>query len=121
MIDFSNSTFLKLSPSQPSEEVTAMLVHGEEIHRSFQGTRDSVHFTNKRIICVNVQGLTGKKVDYSSLPYAKVQAWSVESAGTFDRDCELEVWFSGLGMVRLEFSGSVDIASIGQIIGDHVL
>ena len=35
--------------------------------------------------------------------------------------CELEVWFSGLGKVRLEFSGSVDIHVIGRIIGDHVL
>ena len=98
-----------------------MLVEGEQVFRSFQGMRDSVHFTSKRILCKNVQGITGKKTDYSSLPYSKVQAWSVETAGTFDRDCELEVWFSGLGKVRLEFSGSVDIHVIGRIIGDHVL
>ena len=121
MIDFSNSVIVKLRPSEPGDDVTGMLVNGEEFYRSFKGSRDSVHFTSKRIICVNVQGITGKKTDYSSLPYSKVQAWSVETAGTFDRDCELEVWFSGLGKVRLEFAGSVDIKVIGQIIGDHVL
>jgi hypothetical protein len=121
MIDFANSTIVKLSPSEPGEEVLSMLVKDEEMYRSFKGSRDSVHFTSKRIICVNVQGITGKKVDYSSLPYTKVQAWSVETAGRFDRDCELEVWYSGLGKVRLEFAGSVDIKLIGQIIGDHVL
>jgi hypothetical protein len=121
MIDFNNSTLVKLGPSQPGEDVISMLVQGEEIYRSFKGSRDSVHFTSKRIICINVQGITGKKTDYSSLPYSKVQAWSVETAGTFDRDCELEVWYSGLGKVRLEFAGSVDIKVIGQIIGDHVL
>ena len=121
MIDFTNSTIVKLKPSQPGEDVMSMLVEGEQVFRSFQGMRDSVHFTSKRILCKNVQGITGKKTDYSSLPYSKVQAWSVETAGTFDRDCELEVWFSGLGKVRLEFSGSVDIHVIGRIIGDHVL
>jgi Bacterial PH domain len=50
-----------------------------------------------------------------------VQAWSIETAGTFDRDCELEDWYSGLGKMRLEFAGSVDVHVIGRIIGDHVL
>jgi hypothetical protein len=121
MIDFANGTIVKLSPSQAGEDVMNMLVQGEEVHRSFKGARDSVHFTSRRIIAVNVQGLTGRKTDYSSLPYSKIQAWSVETAGRFDRDCELEMWFSGLGKVRLEFAGSVDIKVLGQIIGDHVL
>ena len=121
MIDFANSTIIKLGPSQAGPDVGAMLINGEQVYRSFKGVRDSVHFTSKRIIAVNVQGITGKKTDYSSLPYSKIQAWSVETAGTFDRDCELEIWFSGLGKVRLEFSGSVDIKVLGQIIGDHVL
>jgi hypothetical protein len=64
--------------------------------------RDFVAFTNKRLIAVNVQGLTGKKRDYSSLPYNKIQAWSVDTAGTFDFDAELELWFSGLGKVHLD-------------------
>ena len=82
---------------------------------------DSVVFTNKRLIAINVQGLTGKKRDYSSLPYNKIQAWSIETAGRFDLDAELEPWFSGLGKVRLDFKGQVDIRSIGQLIGKHVL
>lgn len=121
MIDFANGTIVKLRPSQPDDGVLAQLLTGEQVFRSFRGIRDSVHFTSKRIIAVNVQGITGKKVDFTSLPYSKIQAWSIETAGTFDRDCELEVYFSGLGKVRLEFAGSVDIAVLGRIIGDHVL
>jgi hypothetical protein len=64
--------------------------------------------------------MTGKKRDYSSLPYSKIQAWSIETASTFD-DAELELWFSGLGKVRLEFSGAADIHSIGQLVGEYVL
>jgi len=77
-------------------------------HLSFKGMRDSVVFTNKRLIAINVQGLTGKKRDYTSLPYSKIQAWSIETAGRFDLDAELELWFSGLGRVRLDFKGQVD-------------
>ncbi|MFC4812970.1 PH domain-containing protein, partial [Paenibacillus sp. GCM10023250] len=106
MIDFQNGTFVKLSPSNPQDlmaEIGPMLVAGEQVFLSFKGIRDSVVFTNKRLISLNVQGLTGKKRDYTSLPYSKIQAFSVETAGTFDLDAELELWFSGLGRVRLEF------------------
>ncbi len=124
MIDFQNGAFFKLGPSNPKEiqaELGPLLVEGETIHLSFKGMRDSVVFTNRRLIAVNVQGLTGKKRDYSSLPYSKIQAWSVETAGTFDLDAELELWFSGLGKVHLDFKGRVDIRKIGQLIGKHVL
>lgn len=124
MIDFQNGTYVKLSPSNPQDlmaELGPMLVAGEQVFLSFKGIRDSVVFTDKRLISLNVQGLTGKKRDYTSLPYSKIQAFSVETAGTFDLDAELELWFSGLGKVRLEFKGGVDIRAIGRLIGDHCL
>ena len=55
-----------------------------------------------------------KKTDYGSLPYSKIQAFSVETAGGFDRDSELEIWLSGLGKVKLEFGADVDIRGIGR-------
>ena len=124
MIDFQNGTFVKLGPVDPNSlasELEPLLIQGEEVHLAFKGMRDSVVFTNKRLISINVQGLTGKKRDYTSLPLNWVQAWSVETAGTFDLDSELDLWFSGLGRVRLEFKGSVDIRRISQLVGHHVL
>ena len=98
-----------------------LLVPGENVVAAFKAMRDYVVFTDKRLIAVNVQGMTGKKQDYTSLPYAKIQAWSVETAGSFDLDAELELWFSGLGRVRLEFKGASDIRSLGQMIATHAL
>ena len=124
MIDFQNGTFVKLGPVDPqslAHELEPLLIRGEEVLLAFKGMRDSVVFTSKRLISINVQGLTGKKRDYTSLPLNKVQAWSVETAGTFDLDSELDLWFSGLGRVRLEFKGSVDIRQISQLVGQHVL
>lgn len=65
--------------------------------------------------------MTGRKRDYTSLPFAKIQAFSVETAGTFDLDAELDLWFSGLGRVRLEFTGSVNIRGLSQLIASKVL
>jgi hypothetical protein len=61
-----------------------------------------------------VPGMTGKKRDFTSLPYSKIQVSSIETAGTFDLDSELDLWFSGLGRVRLEFKGQVDIRHLGS-------
>ncbi|GAB3621729.1 PH domain-containing protein [Glutamicibacter endophyticus] len=124
MIDFSNASLLKLGPINPAdlaEEVAPLLVPGEEVLAAFKGVRDSVAFTDKRIIAINVQGLTGKKRDYTSLPYTKIQSFSVETAGTFDLDSELDLWFSGLGMVRFEFKGKVDVRALAQLIATKVL
>lgn len=124
VIDFQNGTFVKLGPVDPqtlARELEPLLIQGEEVLLAFKGMRDSVVFTSKRLISINVQGLTGKKRDYTSLPLNKVQAWSVETAGTFDLDSELDLWFSGLGRVRLEFKGNVDIRQISQLVGQHVL
>ena len=47
-------------------EVNNMLVIGENIIQCFQTVRDQVVFTDKRVIVVNVQGITGKKTSYGS-------------------------------------------------------
>ncbi|NTW40214.1 MAG: PH domain-containing protein [Cellulomonadaceae bacterium] len=124
MIDFTNASYMKLAPwdlAQAHGELREILIADEVIHLAFKGIRDSVTFTNRRLIALNVQGITGKKKDYTSLPYSKIQAFSVETAGTFDLDSELELWFSGLGRIKLEFSRGVDIRGLNRLIGDQVL
>ena len=93
----------------------------ETVAAAYKGSRDMVIFTSKRVVAVNVQGITGKKIDYSSMPYSRIQAFSVETAGAMDRDSELEMWFSGLGKVRLEFGGSVDITWVARWLAHHRL
>lgn len=124
MIDFQNASYLKLKPVDNSAFkalIAPMFIAGEEIIETFQGMRDGVVFTTKRIISINVQGITGKKKDFTSLPYSKIQAFSVETAGTFDLDSELELWFSGLGKVKFEFVAKADVSKICRMISDLVL
>ena len=124
MIDFNNASFVKLRPVNDhvfEKMVAPILVEGEEHIGSYQSIRDGVVFTNKRIIAINVQGITGKKKDFTSLPYSKIQAFSVETAGTFDLDSELELWFSGVGRVKFEFIGATDVAYLCKMISEKVL
>ena len=124
MIDFQNASFFKLKQvdeNDVSGTLSNLLIPGEQIIGAYKGIRDSVTFTTKREIAVNVQGFTGKKKDFTSLPYSKIQAFSIETAGVFDLDAELEIYFSGLGKVKFEFTGNCDIEKIGQTIGSYVL
>ena len=124
MIDFQNASYIKLGKinySEVASQVDPLLIDGEQAHLAFKGIRDYIVFTSKRIVAVNVQGITGKKKDYTSLPFAKVQSFSLETAGTFDLDAELELWFSGLGRVKFEFKGNTDVAYLNRLIADHVL
>lgn len=124
MIDFSNGSFIKLKQVDPQDgfrAVQPLLIAGEQVLSAFRGIRDYVIFTNKRVISVNVQGVTGKKKDFTSLPYAKISAFSVETSGVFDIDSELELWFTGLGKVHFEFTGHSNIVQIGQLIATYTL
>ncbi|WIE66221.1 PH domain-containing protein [Curtobacterium sp. MCLR17_036] len=124
MIDFTTGSLFKLSQCDPNEvapQIAGLLLDGEQILVAAKTVRDFVVFTDKRIIACNIQGITGKKRDFTSLPYSKIQAFSVETAGTFDLDAELELWFSGLGKVRFEFKGRFDITYLGRLIAHHIL
>ena len=124
MIDFSNQKVIKLSKDKDKripKEIPEILIPGETIIGYYSALRDYVVFTDKRIIACNVQGMTGQKKDFSSLPYSKMQAFSVESAGTFDMDAELTVCYSGLGSIKFDFSANRDIKEIGKTIASYVL
>lgn len=124
MIDFKNGTFVKLKATNTFRNrdlIEPLFVPGEEFIGEYQGIRDFVVFTNKRVISVNVQGVTGKKKDFTSMPYSKISVFSVETAGVLDLDSELEMYFSGVGKVKFEFTGQSDIVKIGQVIGQYAL
>ena len=110
-----------VNPSAVIGDIQPLLINGEEIIGAYKAMRDYCVFTNKRVIAVNVQGMTGKKKDFTSLPYSKVSAYSIETAGVFDLDSELEMYFSGLGKVKFEFSGQSNIVQIGQVISSYIL
>ena len=124
MIDFNNASFIKLNMvgnDAFSSQIMPILIDGETILSSYKGIRDGVVFTNKRIITVNIQGITGKKKDFTSMPYSKIQVYSVETSGVLDMDSELELWFSGVGKVKFEFTSNSNVSEICKSISNFVL
>lgn len=124
MIDFSNGSLIKLSPisvQTVDTKVKEILRDDEQILFAASGIRDNVALTNKRIIASNIKGLTGKKVDLTSIAYSRIAAFSIESAGTFDLDSELDIWVTGVGKVRFDFTRGTDLLAIGRIFNQYAL
>mgnify|MGYP003575822249 FL=1 len=78
-----------------AEEFAPLLAPGETLERAFGLIRDLIVFTDRRMILVDKQGLTGSKIQYLSIPYRSVVMFSIETAGHFDMDSELRIWLSG--------------------------
>ena len=124
MIDFTNGVFIKLkkvSNDNVGDKLINLLLDNENVISTYKGIRDYVVFTNLRIISVNTQGITGKKQDYTSMPYSKITTFSVETAAVLDLDSELELYFAGVGRVKFEFTAGTDIVQIGKLISTFVL
>lgn len=124
MIDFDNSSIFKLKSidnDKAREDFHKFLIADEEIFATFKTIRDQVVFTNKRVIAANVQGITGSKVDYTSIPFSKIQTFSIETSGSLDIDCEIQLYISAVGKVSFEISGSFDIVTFNRLLSELVL
>lgn len=124
MIDFKNSIFLQqdiVDNDTFQDLIDKILVDGEFVIITFQGYRDGIVFTNKRIITINIQGATGKKKDLTSIPYGSIQAYSVETAGGLDFDSELTLWIPSAGSIKLQFTRNTDVFYLCQTISEYTL
>ena len=120
-----NSTF-NLKPINKESvrgEVMGLLVNGEEIAYAFQTVRDQLIFTNKRIIAVDVQGITGKRKSFTTLPYSKIQYFSIQTPGFMEAfpDSELFLMFSSGFTATFEFKEKVDVGILGRLISQYIL
>ena len=125
-INFNTNSAWNLKPipvDSVRSEVNGLLIAGEEIGQAFHTVRDQLVFTNKRIIAIDVQGITGKRKSYASMPYSKIQFFSIQTAGLLELipDSELFIMFTNGFTAKFEFKGNVDIGQIGRMISQYVL
>lgn len=94
---------------------------GEAIVAAFRTKRDSYVFTDRRFIHEDIRGITGKKRNLLSIPYDKVSAFDVETAGVFDTDGELRLWVSGYPEpLKYELRGGIDVYLIQALLADQL-
>ena len=116
-----NATDIK--HEEVKKELSAVLMPNENIDLAFKLVRDLIVFTDYRLIVVDKQGITGKKVDYKTFPYKSISRFSVETAGHFDLDAELKIWISGAvePAQSLQFKKDKSITQIQQALATAIL
>ena len=103
-------------------EFAQILASGERIEKAYQLVRDLFVFTDKRLILVDKQGITGSKIDYHSLPYRSITHFSIETGGHFDLDAELKVWVSGTAEpIKKEFNKRLNIYEVQGVLASYIL
>ena len=112
----------EIDVSKVGGDFAQVLAPGESVEKAYQLIRDLFVFTNKRLILVDKQGLTGKKIEYHSLPYKSITHFSVETAGHLDLDAELKIWISGSPMpVQKQFNKNLNIYEVQSVLAGYVL
>lgn len=107
--------------AQLQAEYAPILMPGEQVLKGYMLVRDAFIFTDKRLILVDRQGLTGKKVEYQSVPYRAVVRFSIETAGTFDLDAELRIWLASTAEpVSRQFTKQVNVYEVQQMLARMV-
>jgi hypothetical protein len=100
-----------------------VLIPDETVQAAFILIRDTFIFTDKRLILVDVQGTSGKKTEYLSLPYKSIRYFSIETAGTFDHDAELKIWVGAgqLPTISKQIKKGLDILALQRTLAYFVM
>lgn len=111
----------EMDAQEAERELTELLSTTEKVEHAYKLIRDLMVFTNKRLILVDKQGVTGKKVEYHSIPYQNITHFSIETAGTFDMDAELKLWVSGNAEpIGKTFNKQLSIYKVQSILAEYV-
>ena len=112
----------EVSVKKVQEEFKPLLISGETIVKAYKVIRDMFVFTNKRLILVDKQGITGSKADYQSIPYSSIIKFSKESAGLTDLDAELKIWIRGESVpIKKQFGKDNNINEVYQVLSQYTL
>jgi hypothetical protein len=112
----------EINTAEVQREFSRILAPNESIEKAYKLIRDLFIFSNKRLILVDKQGLTGKKVEYHSIPYKSITHFSIETAGNFDLDAELKIWISGNALpLQKQFNKNLNIYELQSVLAEYVL
>jgi Bacterial PH domain len=111
----------RIDPAAAAREYGRLLGQGEQVQAAYQLVRDAFLFTDRRLILIDKQGVTGRKVEYHTVPYKAITHFSVETAGTFDLDAELKIWLSGSHTpIEKQFGKGVDVYEVQALLSYYV-
>ncbi|HIF9200069.1 TPA: PH domain-containing protein [Photobacterium damselae] len=107
--------------NEATEDLAPILGPNETIELAYKLIRDMIVLTDNRLLLIDKQGLTGKKVEYRSIPYKSITMFTVESKSHFDMDAELKLWISGQhDPISLEFNGKTNIYTMQGLLAAKI-
>jgi hypothetical protein len=103
------------------KDLEMIITEDEKVEKAYKLIRDLMVFTDMRLILIDKQGVSGKKVEYHSIPYKSITHFSVETAGTFDLDAELKIWLSGAAdPILKQFKKDKSIFDVQKALASYV-
>jgi len=112
----------EISADEVAKQFGTLLIEGEQIAKAYKLIRDQLVFTNRRVIYIDKQGLTGKKQEIVSIPYRSIDRFSMENAGFLDLDSEIKVWLKGeMAPITWKFAKGSNITEAHQVLATRVL
>ncbi len=111
----------QMPKEKAQEDYGHILAPDEAIEAAYLLVRDAIIFTQKRLILVDVQGMTGRKIEYLSIPYRHINRFAVETAGTFELDADLKLWVSGNSEpIVKKFNKNVNVYEVQAILAQAI-
>lgn len=112
----------EISAADAAAALGPVLMAQEQVHKAYQVGRDMFAFTDRRLILVDKQGLTGSKSEFRSIPYKSITNFSVETAGNFDLDAEMKIYVTGNPLpIQREFNKKVNVWEVQSVLAQMVL
>ncbi len=111
----------EVDPAKVQGDLAEILAAGEQVQKAYQIFRDSFIFTDRRLILIDRQGMTGKKVEYRSIPYKSITQFTVETAGSWDNDAELNIWITGTAApLQKTLNKKINIREVQAVLASYV-
>ena len=111
----------KVDSVKIQDEFGQILAPSEKVEHAYQLIRDYFVFTDRRLVLVDKQGITGSKIEYHSIPYKSITHFSIETGGTFDLDAELKIWISGTVLpVQKRFNKKLSIYEVQGVLASYI-
>lgn len=128
-MNFVGSDYTAMSPEDLQKEFNHNLVdEGEKVLAGFKVGRDSMIMTDRCMMDIDRMGITGKRTEILTIPYSRIKSYTIETAGSMDRDCEMELSFSAPwhslnrgGYSKDLSSKSVDVYAIQSLLANKIL
>lgn len=122
LLDAISGRQVAVSTEEVAAELAPFLADGERVELAFRLFRDMIVFTDRRLVTIDRQGVTGKKVDYRTIPYSSITMFSKESAGILDLDAELKLWVRGLAEpLRFQFTKDAPINDVYRVLSARIV